>query len=289
MLPGFRDFQHVTVAVGDIGRSLEFYRDLLAFPHLGRLSYQAKGLVIDFMDVGKGFIFELFSSTRGSRPSPALADDRQLGLRHIGFKVKDTDGTAARLKAAGVKFILDPCVGTGGARLAFFHDPDGTALEIIDGPINYHRKLGERQRPYIPPPASGLALDHVTLTVSDLDAALAFYQGILGFTALGQLFKDDGRGLSITYLEAGGATLELFSFAGPTIPNPWDPDEAVLGLKHLGFHVDDVDAAAARLKEAEVRFIYEPADALGDVRTSFFADPDGNALELIDGVPTCDA
>ncbi len=287
-MKGFRNFQHVTVAVGDIGRSLAFYRDLLGFPHLGRLSYRAKGLLIDFLDIGGDMILELFSSRGGSRPSHALPDNRQLGLRHIGFKVRDTDATAARLRDAGVRFLLDPCVGTGGARLAFFLDPDGTELEIMDAPVRYHRLISERDRPYVQAPSTGLAFDHVTITVSSLDAAMAFYRDILGFKVLGQLYKDARHDFVITYLEAGGAVLELFSFSGATIPNPWDPDESALGLKHLGFHVDDVDIAAAGLRREDVRFIYEPADALGNVKTAFFADPDGNALELIDGVPGFD-
>jgi len=49
--------------------------------------------------------------------------------------------------------------------------------------------------------------------------------------------------------------------------------------------VDDVWAVADRLKEKGVRIIYPPNHALGGVDTCFFADPDGNALELING--TC--
>jgi len=37
-----------------------------------------------------------------------------------------------------------------------------------------------------------------------------------------------------------------------------------------------------------VRIIYPPNSALGNVKTCFFADPDGNALELIDGTCTYD-
>jgi extradiol dioxygenase family protein len=31
-MPGFIDFQHTTVSVADVDRSLRFYRDLLGFP-----------------------------------------------------------------------------------------------------------------------------------------------------------------------------------------------------------------------------------------------------------------
>ena len=59
-------------------------------------------------------------------------------------------------------------------------------------------------------------------------------------------------------------------------------------MKHLGILVDDVDAVARKLVDAGVRIIYPPNSALGDVKTCFFADPDGNALELIDGTCTYD-
>ena len=282
-----QDFQHVTVSVSDINRSLAFYRDLLGFPVLGRLYYRNKvGLTIDFLDIGDNHILEIFSFTSPTRPSEWTNNDLQTGLRHVGFKVRDVDATTARLKQAGVPFTLDPLDATGGVRIAFFTDPDGTLLEVVQGELEYHRTgpaVGSTSP--VEPAGEELIFDHVAVTVSNLDRALEFYTGLLGFPVIGQLFFNDERGFTITYLKAGAAVLELFSFAKPTIAYRWNPDETVLGLKHLGFLVDDVDTVAHLLKEAGVPFIYEPVDALGNVKTAFFADPDGNALELIDG--TC--
>lgn len=291
-IPGFKDFQHVTVSVSNVDRALAFYRDLLGFPVLGRLYYPNQvGLVIDFLDIGNNGILEIFSFKVPTKPAEWIPDDLQLGMRHIAFKVQDVDATSARLKAAGVEFTLEPTDATGGVRIAFFKDPDGTLLEIIQGDLTYHVP---GQAPLPTPPASGapagseLCYDHVTLTVSNLEKALAFYQGILGFPVLGQLNMNDDRGFVITYLQFGNSVLELFSFARPTIYHTWNPDETVLGLKHIGMLVDDVFAVADRLKSAGVRIIYPPNHALGGVDTCFFADPDGNALELINGTCTYD-
>jgi len=291
---GFKDFQHVTISVSDVSRSLAFYRDLLGFPALGRLYYRNKvGLVIDFLGLGNDTILEIFSFQNATtKPSEWVADDLQLGLRHIGFKVRDVDEVTARLKAAGVPFTLEPMDAAGGVRIAFFRDPDGNSLEIVQGEVRYHTGT-----PTIAPwpvshcsaaPIRELSLDHVAMTVSDLEPALRFYQDILGFPLLGQLFLGDARGFTITYLRAGSAVLELFSFSVPTIEHRWNPDETVLGLKHLGFLVQDVATAADELMAHGVRIIYPPANALGNVTTCFFADPDGNALELIDGTCTYD-
>ncbi len=295
LIPGFKDFQHVTVSVSDVNASLAFYRDLLGFPYLGRLCYPNEvGLVIDFLDIGNNGILEVFSFAKAPvKPSEFLPDDRQLGMRHMAFTVQSVDATAARLKQAGVEFTIEPTNATGGVRIAFFKDPDGTLCEIIEGSIDYHVPGQERLPVSVPasgaPGQSELTYDHVTLTVADLDKTLAFYQGVLGFPFLGQLKFNDERGFVITYLQFGNSVLEVFSFENAeTIYHTWNPDETVLGLKHIGMLVDDVFGVAARLQAKGVRIIYPPNHALGGVDTCFFADPDGNALELINGTCTYD-
>lgn len=292
---GFADFQHTTVSVADVDKSLSFYRDLLGFPYLGRLSYENKvGLVIDFLDIGNHALLEIFSFTNAPvKPSELIYDDLQLGMRHMGFKVKSVDATAARLKQAGVEFTLEPTDATGGVRIAFFKEPDGALVEIVEGELHYDVQ-GQSPLP-VPVSASGapdtseLCFDHVTLTVADLEKSLAFYQGVLGFPVLGQLIFNNERGFVITYLQFGNSVLELFSYdKASTLAHTWNPDETVLGMKHIGLLVDDVWVVAERLKEKGVRIIYPPNHALGGVDTCFFADPDGNALELINGTCTYD-
>ena len=292
-IEGFKDFQHVTVSVSDVNKSLAFYRDLLGFPVLGRLYYKNKvGLIIDFLDIGNNAILEVFSFGVPTKPSEFIPNDLQLGMRHMAFTVKNTDAVTARLKKAGVEFTLDPLDATGGVRIAFFKDPDGTLCEIVQGELTYHTAGQKRLPVSVPatgaPAKSELTYDHTSITVADIAKTLAFYQGILGFPVVGQLAFHDERGFLITYLQCGNSILEIFSFDKPTIYHTWNQDETVLGLKHLGILVDDVDAVAKKLVDAGVRIIYPPNSALGDVKTCFFADPDGNALELIDGTCTYD-
>lgn len=289
-MQSIKDFQHVAISVSDADRSLAFYRDLLGFPVLGRLKYpNAIGLDIDFLDIGGGHILEIFSFAVPVKPSEWLPNDLQTGLRHIGFKVRNVDEIAERLKAAGIPFTLEPFDAVGGVRIAFFKDPDGTLLEIVQNELQHHEDgPAAGSLPAVVPPPGVLVYDHVAITVSDLQAAKAYYTGLLEFPVIGRLIFNDERGFEITNVKAGSSVIELFSFSAPTIPAPWNPDETVLGLKHLGLLVDKVDPMADRLKAAGVRFISQPTDALGGVRTSFFYGPDDIALELIDGVCTYD-
>jgi catechol 2,3-dioxygenase-like lactoylglutathione lyase family enzyme len=90
------------------------------------------------------------------RPGGWVDDDRQLGVRHLAFYVADVDAEAERLRAAGVQLDVEPMTATGDVRLAFFRDPDGAQLELLDGPPDYHRtwsaQLAERERAALPEP-----------------------------------------------------------------------------------------------------------------------------------------
>jgi catechol 2,3-dioxygenase-like lactoylglutathione lyase family enzyme len=152
-----------------------------------------------------------------------IDDDRQLGLRHLAFYVADVDAEAERLRAAGVALDVEPMTATGDVRLAFFRDPDGTQLELLDGPPTYHRtlsaELAERERAALPGPGDGPRLAHLAVTVPDPEAVAG--------DVVGQLFLDDD-GMVITFL-AGPLPLELFSFPdGAVLP---DPGSGELGLR----------------------------------------------------------
>ena len=129
-----------------------------------------------------------------------------------------------------------------------------------------------------------LSLDHIAITVQDMDRAVDFYRDVLGFEVLGQLMLNDDT-LKLVFLQAGSARLELFAYTEEGRRNDASDRNEDLGFKHLAFHVNDVDAVATRLHEHGVDFTVEPTDAAGGVRLAFFRDPDGNLLEIIDRLP----
>ena len=131
-------------------------------------------------------------------------------------------------------------------------------------------------------------LDHIAITVQDMDRAVGFYRDVLGFEVLGQLVLNEGA-FKLVYLQAGAGRIELFAFTeeGRGLdPSPRNED---LGFKHVAFQVDDVDAVARRLQQHGVAFTVAPTDAPGGVRLAFFHDPDGNLLEIVDRLPDMEA
>jgi glyoxylase I family protein len=126
-------------------------------------------------------------------------------------------------------------------------------------------------------------IHHVALTVTDLDRSLAFYTGPMGFRP-GRWLRGPGTPTEIVFVEVpGGGRLELFRYAAGAQPAPPRTDNRTLGWNHLAFGVGDIDAEVARLKGLGIGFRSEPGPRDGPgIRVAFFADPDGNTLELFE-------
>ena len=110
-----------------------------------------------------------------------------------------------------------------------------------------------------------------SITCKKLDASLAFYRDVLGFT-VDMTFEHEGR-MAGAVISAGHIRIVL------------NQDDGKLGwdrVKGQGFYLQlnvksaaDVDAAAARVKAAGGTLIDEPADRPWGVRMFQFRDPDG--------------
>ena len=122
---------------------------------------------------------------------------------------------------------------------------------------------------------------HLAIPVDDLDAARAFYGGLLGCP--------EGRSAErwIDY-DLFGHQLSLHLVDRPVGAlaghNPVDGD--AVPVPHFGVVLpwDDWQALARRLEGAEVAFVIPPrvrfAGEIGEQATLFFLDPCGNALEF---------
>ena len=119
-------------------------------------------------------------------------------------------------------------------------------------------------------------LHHVAIIASDYDRSKAFYTGALGFTILREVWRAERRSWKCD-LTIPGAQIELFTFPGAP-PRPSHPE--AMGLRHLAFTVDDIDAEVARLARHGIACEAIRVDEHTGQRFTFFADPDGLPLEL---------
>jgi catechol 2,3-dioxygenase-like lactoylglutathione lyase family enzyme len=131
-----------------------------------------------------------------------------------------------------------------------------------------------------------VSLDHVGLSVGDLDAAVDWYVAALGWRVASP-FAIPSVGLRGAFVVSGdGQAIELLERdgSGGGLQAP-DPQTALRtrGYGHVCLRVDDTDAWHARLLAAGASERQPPGDAPEPgVRFSFIADPEGNLIELLD-------
>jgi glyoxylase I family protein len=138
-----------------------------------------------------------------------------------------------------------------------------------------------------------LGIEHTAISVPDLDRALAFYCGVLGFELewragwpqgsprLDDLVGAKDSASKVAMVKLGDTRIEIFEFESPNV-RVQDPDRPVFdhGITHIGLLVSEVEQEYERLAAAGVRFNAPPADVGGGSVCAYGRDPFGNFLEI---------
>lgn len=120
-----------------------------------------------------------------------------------------------------------------------------------------------------------MAITSVLINVADIDRSVDFYSRYLGVVPVEVTDRT-------ATLDAVTATITLLRVDEPEA-STWVADDLQRGFRHVGFKVADLDSRVAALHDGDVPFHLEPIDAEGDVRITFFYDPDGTLVEMVEG------
>ena len=117
---------------------------------------------------------------------------------------------------------------------------------------------------------------HIAIIASDYEKAKAFYVDKLGFRLIREVYRPE-VGDYLRMLRLGETTLELF--IKPDYPERVTNPEAK-GLRHLAFHVEDIEPAVRWLNAMGIETEPVREDKVNGGRFTFFRDPDGLPLEI---------
>jgi glyoxylase I family protein len=130
-------------------------------------------------------------------------------------------------------------------------------------------------------------IDHVVLRVTNLDAMLGFYCGVLGCTV-----ERRQEAIGLVQLRAGSCLVDLVPVDGK-LGRMGGAPPGVQGrnMDHLCFRVDPFDEAAIRshlaLSGVQAGPVESRYGAEGEGPSIYLSDPEGNVLEL-KGPPAID-
>lgn len=145
------------------------------------------------------------------------------------------------------------------------------------------------------------AVQHVGLTVSNLERSVAFYRDVLGCTEmfsqektggyLADIVGYPGASVKMTHLSdpAGRLVIELFEYLVPT-PLESELEPRRIGNAHLCFLSPNLDALYGRLHALGVDFFSPPVPVDTGANAGgaglYLRDPDGITIELFQPSPT---
>jgi catechol 2,3-dioxygenase len=265
-LPDSTSVGQVKLQVADLGRSLEFYQNVLGFRLADRTAARAT-----LAPHGDGPALVELHERPGTKPVPRGG---RLGLYHFAILLPDRPSLGRLVQHLGTTGVRVGSADHLVSEALYLQDPDNLGIEIYaDRPRSAWRRSGRELMMATDPldvrgllaeaggePWAGMpaatTMGHVHLHIGDIAAASAFFSGGLGFD------KTVWHYPGALFLAAGGYHHHLGTntWAGPgALPAPanearlleWTirvPDEATLAaardnLERSGYPVDRADGS----------------------------------------------
>jgi catechol 2,3-dioxygenase-like lactoylglutathione lyase family enzyme len=143
------------------------------------------------------------------------------------------------------------------------------------------------------------AVDSVSITVSDMDRSLAFYEDVLTFKKISEVEVEGdayerlmgvfGLRMRVARLRLGNEEIELIEVITPQgRPIPVDSRSNDGWFQHVAIIVRDMARAFAWLRQHDITYVSPAPQRLpdwnpnaGGIEAFYFKDPDGNTLEIL--------
>jgi catechol 2,3-dioxygenase-like lactoylglutathione lyase family enzyme len=134
-----KTIEAIVIMVNDLQKSVEFYTDVLGFSISNKIEMAEIGLSAVFVEKDGSRIGLM--NYKGKK-IPKRSDIARIKLGessipindHLTFSVDNIEDTTTELKGKGVVFNLEPIQLEGGIKVAFFKDPEGVQIELVEHP-----------------------------------------------------------------------------------------------------------------------------------------------------------
>jgi catechol 2,3-dioxygenase-like lactoylglutathione lyase family enzyme len=142
-------------------------------------------------------------------------------------------------------------------------------------------------------------LAHVAICVPDVDAAVAWYESVLGLTVLSPPYLMEGDAITADMAELlegrpvavkaaiigdadGDHVIEVIGYPNEPADQTGPRAIAQAGISHVGIVCDDIDAARASIAAAGGEFVVSGVAEVARLRTTWFRDPWGVLFILME-------
>jgi catechol 2,3-dioxygenase-like lactoylglutathione lyase family enzyme len=208
---------------------------------------------------------------------PARRTVAQPGITHLSIQLPDMTAKNGQLTEMGIERHADPVeLGTGFSYL-YVRDREHNVVEI--------EGAGHA------PASLGTWFSHVGIATADVDRLRSHYERLLGRPAVASIRFGGSEALdrvtaledvevTMTWVPAANANVELLQFHHPATPSPESRPILTPGVGHICLEVDDVAAAMDHATESGFRPVHGPTMSR-QARVARVSDPDGNLIELI--------
>ncbi len=328
---GLVGMDHAGITVPDIDEAIAWFEEVMGCSApltFGPFSDPTGTFMQDLLDVHPRAVIEQITMIRCGRSANIElfeyeAPDQKTTFpknsdwagHHIAFYVNDIDKAVAHMVSHGVQKLLGPLAVTegpaAGQSINYFRAPFGTYIELISYPKGMAYE-DDTRKPLWSPKRNGrrsvetsvpglLGMDHVGITVPDIDEAIEWFEDVLGcrapltfgpFSDPTGSFMTDLLGVhpravieQITMVRCGnGPNVELFQYTSPD-QNRTFRKNSDYGGKHIAFYVRNIDRAVKYMQSKGVEKLLGPlattdGPAAGQ-SINYFRTPFGTYIELI--------